>query len=89
MTDYWFKPKTHGYGATPVTWQGWVATLAYAGFIVGLSLVMVVDFSGATKPGFATGMVWAGIVAATTVAFVGFSKAKTNGAWKWRWREKY
>ena len=24
MTTYWFRPKRYGYGATPVTWQGWV-----------------------------------------------------------------
>ena len=25
MTEYWFRPKRDGYGATPVTWQGWGA----------------------------------------------------------------
>jgi hypothetical protein len=28
MTEYWFRPKRDGYGATPVTWQGWGGTLA-------------------------------------------------------------
>jgi hypothetical protein len=23
----WFRPKTLGYGMTPATWQGWVATV--------------------------------------------------------------
>jgi hypothetical protein len=26
MAEYWFKPKRYGYGATPVTWQGWAVT---------------------------------------------------------------
>jgi hypothetical protein len=24
----WFRPKSFGYGATPVTWEGWLLTLA-------------------------------------------------------------
>ncbi|HEU4381635.1 MAG TPA: hypothetical protein VFR73_23945, partial [Hyphomicrobiaceae bacterium] len=27
MSDYWFKPKSHGYGATPANWKGWAATI--------------------------------------------------------------
>ena len=27
-TDYWFKPRRYGYGATPATWQGWATILA-------------------------------------------------------------
>jgi hypothetical protein len=27
MSDYWFKPKTRGYGATPANWKGWAATI--------------------------------------------------------------
>ena len=88
MSDYWFKPKSHGYGATPVTWQGWVATVAYVAFVVGLSLFIVGGFGGAAKPGFGTVMIWAAMVAATTYAFVQFSKAKTEGDWKWRWGGK-
>ena len=25
MGGAWFKPKTHGYGASPASWKGWVA----------------------------------------------------------------
>jgi hypothetical protein len=28
MSRYWFRPKRYGYGATPITWEGWVFTLA-------------------------------------------------------------
>jgi hypothetical protein len=28
MTErYWFRPKSFGYGATPVTWEVWLLTL--------------------------------------------------------------
>lgn len=26
----WFKAKTHGWGWTPATWHGWLATAIYA-----------------------------------------------------------
>jgi hypothetical protein len=25
----WFKPKSMGFGVTPITWQGWLATLVF------------------------------------------------------------
>jgi len=31
MSRYWFRPKRYGYGATPVTWEGWALV---AGFVV-------------------------------------------------------
>ncbi|HYC83050.1 MAG TPA: hypothetical protein VEB60_00680, partial [Candidatus Paceibacterota bacterium] len=30
----WFKRKLYGWGWTPVTWQGWLAVLAYAGLVI-------------------------------------------------------
>lgn len=32
---YWFRPKKLGWGAVPVTWQGWLATILFGG-IAGL-----------------------------------------------------
>ncbi|THD77153.1 MAG: hypothetical protein E7812_14460 [Phenylobacterium sp.] len=26
---FWFRPRTFGIGATPVTWEGWLVTLAF------------------------------------------------------------
>ena len=40
MTDYWFRPKRYGYGATPVTWQGWAVTIATVAAMVGVSLYL-------------------------------------------------
>lgn len=30
----WFKRKLYGWGWTPVTWQGWLVTLIFVGFII-------------------------------------------------------
>jgi hypothetical protein len=35
----WFRPKTIGWGLTPITWQGWVYTVVWAA-------VMIVPFVG-------------------------------------------
>ena len=33
MGKPWFAPKEIGYGATPSTWEGWVATLVFVLFV--------------------------------------------------------
>jgi hypothetical protein len=40
-TGYWFKPKSFGYGATPVSWQGWAWTLGMA-LIIAAAIVIAV-----------------------------------------------
>ena len=69
---YWFVPKRFGYGAVPVTWQGWAVTLAFAaGVMLAVRLLPMV----AEKI----------IVAlALIVALTVISVAKTDGEWRWR-----
>jgi hypothetical protein len=86
MTQYWFKPKTHGYGATPSNWKGWAATGAFIGLIlVGTLLLLPWQPKGASGPAAWEFGVWAGAVAVLTLAFIAFAKAKTDGQWRWRW----
>jgi hypothetical protein len=40
VTRYWFKPKRYGYGATPVTWQGWCATAAFVVVFVAFNVTL-------------------------------------------------
>jgi len=82
MTEYWFKPKNYGYGATPITWQGWVVTLAVAVVVAGSAFAMnlLVDISNTVA-----WLLWAAIVAAATWWFVQFCRRRTNGEWRWRW----
>jgi hypothetical protein len=82
MTAYWFRPKRYGYGATPVTWQGWVTTLAVPA-MVALSIVAMhkfVDRSDAWA-----WLVWAAFVVALVIWFVRFVRVRTDGDWRWRW----
>ena len=36
MAPVWFKPKRYGYGATPITWQGWALVIGFAAAVFGL-----------------------------------------------------
>ncbi len=78
--DRWFKPRRYGYGATPVTWQGWATIFAFpvvCGFVV-------------------LGLMWAmpnvlgllGVVIFIPLAlyvFMNFVKKRTDGEWVWQW----
>ncbi len=82
MTQYWFKPKNYGYGATPVTWQGWAVTLAavlvVAGSIVAMNVLV-------DRSNLAAWLAWAVLISLATLWFVQFSRRRTDGEWRWRW----
>lgn len=84
--EYWFKPKRHGYGATPTHWKGWLAT---TGFAVLLSLVSVPWLLSLTDDTRLVGMiVWAVAMLAAVYWFTAFAKRKTDGEWVLRWNGK-
>jgi hypothetical protein len=71
---YWFRPKLLGYGAVPVTWQGWVATLAVVLLVVPIARFAVSD-----------NMVWLALAIPLVGGFTWLCHAKTDGEWRWRW----
>ncbi|MGB7037529.1 MAG: hypothetical protein WBD71_18625 [Xanthobacteraceae bacterium] len=81
MTAYWFKPKRYGYGATPVTWQGWAVTLGTVLIMVVGSLVLRL-----TESSWGLAML-AFDAAALGVLFV-VCRRRTDGEWRWRWRDR-
>ena len=84
MTTYWFKPKRYGYGATPVTWQGWLLTLGTAALMVAVSLYL--RLTERHYWALAALLAFDG-VALATLAIV--SRRKTDGAWRWRWGDRW
>jgi hypothetical protein len=80
MGEPWFKPRSFGYGATPITWQGWVITIATMAIVVFSSLLI---------PVLAAGTLWVfSAIVIDVVAVVGLlvvSRGKTEGEWRWRW----
>ena len=81
VATYWFRPKRYGYGATPVTWQGWAVTLAVAGIAVAATVRLkphAVEWPA----------IWAAIVVSDVLALVALlvvTRRKTEGEWRWRW----
>jgi hypothetical protein len=83
MTEYWFKPKRYGYGATPVTWKGWAVTLGTVLAIVGASLYL--RLTGKSLWTLAALLLFD---AAVVSALVIVSYRKTEGEWRWRWGDR-
>jgi hypothetical protein len=79
---YWFRPKQYGYGATPVTWEGWAFTLLVAVLIAATSGYV---FGGGTVPSAMAIVAWAVVVAAIIAGTVVVVRSKTEGSWRWRW----
>ncbi len=76
MNAYWFKPKRRGYGNVPATWQGWLSTIGF-GLFVG-AMAIATNFEVLST-------FWCVvIVLMSTAVFIAFSKAKTDGEWRWR-----
>ena len=82
MARYWFKPRRYGYGAMPVTWEGWTLTIAVAA-IVAVSVAAMNLL--ADRANFAVWIAWAAIIAAVVVSFIRISRQRTDGEWRWRW----
>lgn len=71
---YWFRPKLFGWGAVPVTWQGWLATLGL--IAVAIPVAALIE---------ARGVIYAGVLLPLIIAYVWLCWVKTDGEWKWRW----
>ncbi|HEY4215806.1 MAG TPA: hypothetical protein VGM67_01640 [Gemmatimonadaceae bacterium] len=64
----WFRPKTLGWGVTPVTWQGWAATFGLVG-----ALLLGVHYLGKGPAGIA--VMVAGLVAFAVIVKLGGCEA--------------
>lgn len=71
---YWFRPKLFGWGAVPVTWQGWLVTLGMV--LVAIPIAQLAEMRG---------QVWLTLLVPVITAFVWLCWAKTDGEWRWRW----
>jgi hypothetical protein len=77
--QYWFRPRKYGYGATPVTWEGWALVFAFV--VVVAALVPLVLHGGSI----ATRLLSATLIGAAIVVLTAVSMKKTDGAWHWSW----
>jgi hypothetical protein len=78
MTDgpEWFAPKRYGYGATPISWQGWALTIGFVLIALGLGLTL------GRRP-----LQFFAILVPLMVVFTVITARTTRGGWRWRWGE--
>jgi hypothetical protein len=70
---YWFRPKYFGFGATPVTWQGWLAVAVMLAVTVPVAV-----YAGRHYPAYIV------LVAPLVALFTWICRLKTDGEWRWR-----
>lgn len=77
--NLWFKRKIYGWGWTPVTWQGWLATAVYVALIILFGLT--IDENSHTRE-----VVFTFLLPATllTITFVRVLYKKGERP-KWQW----
>ncbi len=80
MSDYWFRPRDFGYGATPTTWQGWAVSAAYAAIVFGCVVVLLW-----TEPAASAWAATLTVLLVATVLLIYVSWLKTDGRWQWHW----
>jgi hypothetical protein len=83
----WFVPKSHGYGATPSTWEGWALV---AGFVAVIAAAgwLVLARAPEGGPGLGRIAVFFAIVAVLALALSWLARSRTDGEWRWRWGGK-
>jgi hypothetical protein len=70
---YWFKPKTFGYGVTPMSWEGWLSALSYCAVMLACALVVGFDVGNVLKV-----VACAAIFTVATIAMVRVVRAKID-----------
>jgi hypothetical protein len=81
---YWFRPKRYGYGATPVTWEGWLVVAVSVALIMAAGYFLV----GAGPQSVFAALVGLALMVAIVIATILVTKARTEGGWKWRWGDR-
>ena len=83
LKKYWFQPKSYGYGLTPISWEGWVAT---ALFVLVLLLFAYLNKFFTIHTMKSTGpLLFVIEVFILSVIFMSLMKEKTKGELKWYW----
>ena len=83
----WFKPKRYGYGATPVTWQGWALVIGFVAVVLALAWGLI-GFDGSVTPDSGSLVIFLICVAVLIAAMWVVTKRTTDGAWRWRWGDR-
>jgi hypothetical protein len=83
-TRYWFRPRSFGYGATPITWEGWAFTLAMMAVTMVAILTAVMAETHQWPNCRSYQLACLIVVAVTQIVLIVVSRKKTEGEWRWR-----
>jgi hypothetical protein len=83
MQKKWFKNKTYGYGLTPSSWQGWLATVVY----LLLLLIYFIRVDRSQDTDFAGMAAYLPVFTILTLAFL-FLARFTGEPMEWRWGKR-
>jgi hypothetical protein len=76
VNQFWFTPKTNGYGAVPATWEGYTLVAVFLAVVV--ICVVVMKWQERSKSIFPPPM---RVVAVATIIFLIVCAWKTDGSW--------
>lgn len=82
MNQYWFKPKNYGYGFTPITREGWIATIVLLSLVLGAAYINGF-FSGEVD--LSSGMHFLFETLCFVIAFTLLFKDRVKGGLRWKW----
>lgn len=81
MSKAWFRPKQYGYGFTPSSWEGALATILYVVVVISTVRFLPFEFSDHL-----TGMIVTALaVLLVTAAFLFVCSRTVEGDMRWRW----
>jgi len=81
INRYWFEPKSYGYGAQPITWEGWAVVIAFVGYLIYISTLITSNEGGNIN----TYLLYL-LIGIIVLIYV--SKTRTEEDWEWRWGKK-
>ena len=85
----WFRPKSLGVGAVPISWEGWAMTIGMIVYVIGLALFFEPRAFPAGAPiELATLLIWGGLTIAGVVAYMIVAWNKSSEPWYWRWENR-
>ena len=73
LNKYWFKPKRFGYGAYPISWEGWSIIFVFVIYLIIISKIFLEELVN----------VYFAFLFIGIVILIYISKIKTKGKWKW------
>ncbi|MBM1219042.1 hypothetical protein JQU17_02445 [Ponticoccus sp. SC2-23] len=84
----WFRPKSLGVGAVPVSWEGWAMTIGMIIYVIGLALVFRPRaFPDGAPTELVPLLIWGGLTIGGLVVYMIIAWNRTSEPWFWRWEK--